>query len=246
MIVLEKLNDILDKLNKAEKEQMYLELAFYNKTKEEMREDKIENEKFFLENQAKFYNQNPKKVGETILLNSKLYEILINKVTFMYDSILEDILIYKQNILNNQKILVGNIIYYSQKIEETCEEDEKTRYQREIDSMFEKNKQFEELLTELDQKIIWLNEDMKKYLDETFINKNVQLAVNDTFMNKTIRGIKNLFLGKRLFRSVNSSYVTSINNLTKKIYEKEVELAKASISIKRFVKNSKKRILSVS
>ena len=105
MIILEKLNDTLDKLNKAEKEQMYLELALYNKNKEALKENKIENEKMFLENQAKFYNQNPKKVGESILLNSKLYEILLNKTTFLYDSVYEEILIYKQNILNNQKIL---------------------------------------------------------------------------------------------------------------------------------------------
>ena len=116
MIILEKLNDVLDKLNRTEKEQMYLELALFNKNKEELKEEKLENEKYYLENQARFYNQNPKKVKENILLNSKLYEILINKIIFMYDSIFEDIVSYKQNILNNQKILVGNVIFYTQKI----------------------------------------------------------------------------------------------------------------------------------
>ncbi|MCR5186115.1 MAG: hypothetical protein K6D97_03240 [Clostridia bacterium] len=243
MIILEKLNDVLDKLNRTEKEQMYLELALFNKNKEELKEEKLENEKYYLENQARFYNQNPKKVKENILLNSKLYEILINKIIFMYDSIFEDIVSYKQNILNNQKILVGNVIFYTQKIEGEENEEIKNQYYSEINGMINKSKEFERVLNECDEKIIWLKEDMIKSINSLFINRNVQIAINDSIINRTIRGIKHFFVGKRMYKSINNSYVSMINDLSKAISDKEKELAKFSITLKKHIKNSKKRIL---
>ena len=244
MIILEKLNDVLDKLNKTEKEQMYLELALFNKNKEELKEEKMENEKYYLENQARFYNQNPKKVKENILLNSKLYEILINKIIFMYDSIFEDIVSYKQNILNNQKILVGNVIFYTQKIEGEEDEELRTKYYNEINDMLNKSKEFEKILNECDKKIMWLKDDMQNTINTVFVNRNVQIAINDSLINRTIRGIKHFFIGKRMYRSINNSYVSMINDLSKTISIKEKELANYSIKLKKFVKNSKKRILN--
>lgn len=244
MIILEKLNDVLDKLNKTEKEQMYLELALFNKNKEELKEEKMENEKYYLENQARFYNQNPKKVKENILLNSKLYEILINKIIFMYDSIFEDIVSYKQNILNNQKILVGNVIFYTQKIEGEEDEELRTKYYNEINDMLNKSKEFEKILNECDKKIMWLKDDMQNTINTVFVNRNVQIAINDSLINRTIRGIKHFFIGKRMYRSINNSYVSMINDLSKTISKKEKELANYSIKLKKFVKNSKKRILN--
>ena len=46
-----------------------------------------------------------------------------------------------------------------------------------------------------------------------------------------------------MYKSMNNSYVAAINSLSKKISEKEVELAKYSIIIKKYIKKSKKRIL---
>ena len=91
MILLEKLNDILDKLNKSEKEQTYLELALYNKNKKVFKENKIENEKIYLEDQANFFNQNVRKVQDKVMVNLKLYEVTINRLVYIYDILFEDI-----------------------------------------------------------------------------------------------------------------------------------------------------------
>ena len=109
--------------------------------------------------------------------------------------------------------------------------------------MINKSKEFERVLNECDEKIIWLKEDMIKSINSLFVNRNVQIAINDSIINRTIRGIKHFFVGKRMYKSINNSYVSMINDLSKAISDKEKELAKFSITLKKHIKNSKKRIL---
>ncbi len=244
MILLEKLNDILDKLNKSEKEQTYLELALYNKNKKVFKENKIENEKIYLEDQANFFNQNVRKVQDKVMVNLKLYEVTINRLVYIYDILFEELIMYKQNILNNQKILVGNIIFYAQKYELAVDEKEKEVYYSEIQDQINKIDEFEKLIDVCDEKILWLLEDLRESIDNIFINNNTQIAVSEKIISRVIKGFKNIFVGKKKYKSFNDSYIIYINKLSNKVIEKEEELAKISVAFKKKIKNSKKKILA--
>ena len=243
MILLEKLNDVLDKINKAEKEQAFLELALYTKGKNEIKESKLESEKRYHEDQANYYGRNINRSQDVIVLNTKLYEVVLSKILYVYDCLIEEVIIGRQSILNNQKIIVGNIIYYAEKYDSAESEEEKEQYSKEMSILFEKIDDLEDLIKYCDSKIEYLLSDMQKYVNETFENRGTSLALQEKNMTRFFRSVKNIFVGKRNYKLYSKSYIDVINNLSQKISNKIDELASLSIKMNRQIRKTKRKIL---
>ena len=248
MKIFERIDDNLDKLNKSEKEQVFLELAIYQARKNNKKDEKLKTEREYLESTAKFYNQSVAKMMQNIEVNMNLYTVLLNKLMYIYDTTFTNFIKVKQSALNYQKILICNVIYFSQNYndEKNADNEEyKNNLYQNIESQLQSKINFEVIINECDARINWLIDDMEKSFDKIFIDKNKALIAIDanSFWFNFAKRVRNLFVGRRKYKEFNDSYINYINYLLKKIEKKENELAGIYVAMEKQMKLAKNQIL---
>ena len=191
----EKLNENLENLDNVDKEIGMIELAIYQKTIEQLKNNKINEIRNFFEQQAKIYNQNSKKYEKEIENNIKKYEEQIEKLVNVYDELYINIFKIMQNAKDNEKIAIANIVTLSDRLQK--EKNIEQQLQKNIIACIQKKLNYSVIIDECKARIEWCIENVKEDINQIFIIEANQLQLyKENIVSKIRRIIFNKISGK--------------------------------------------------
>jgi len=243
--LIKKTNDNLLMLGDIDKEVSMIELAIYQKSIEKIKNQKINEERDYLEKQAMNYGQKYEKYQNQISSNIEKYakklEILVNA----YDNLYLNTFKIMESARNNQKISVANIITLKEKINKTENTKEKQNLQNMLIACAQKKLNYSVITDECDARIMWCIENVQKDINEIFMNNYNKIEIYKT--NDIVKKIRKFFFnkisGKKRYADFLSNYENEyMKEISTKCNSKIFEIIATSKGVTLQMENVKKQI----
>ena len=244
--ILKKLNDNLQELSNVENKIAMIQLALYQKSLEELRENKLNELNTYLEQQAKFYNQDVKnyrnKIDEIIENYNKQIKELISSYDYLYVNFFK----MMEDAINNQKIAIANIITLVEKLNNDNVEKEESKLNNTIIACAQKKLNYAVIIEECKARINWCIENAQNDINEIFDSNMEQLQEykNDA-INKFFRKIFNFLSGKNKYEKILNTYkIDTLKCIEKKSKSKILDCATILSGVMKQIDMVKKQILA--
>lgn len=224
--IFKKLEENIQDWSITEDEISMVELAIYQKSIEQLKNQKIIELEQYFEQQAKIYNQKSFKYQDEIEKNIIQYKKQMEKLINIYDQVYMCAFRTMQNAINNQKIAVANIVTVTDKIEtEEISEEEKAILENTRIAIAQKKLNYAVIIEECRARIEWCIENVSKDINNIFTNHINQLQVyKENIFVRIRRTIFYKFSGRKKYKKILENYEKNVlkeisNHNTVKIFE---------------------------
>ena len=202
--LLNELKNNIEEYNALEEKTARIMYAVYDKTVNEIKNNKIKEIQEYFSNQANYYEQNTEDYRNEIDLIIKEYKNQIDSLKEAYDYLYINIYKKMQAASSNQLIAVGNIVTLTEKKEKS---NNSQRINKQIMAVLQKKVNYSVIIEECKARLNWCTENIQKDIDEIFENKFYQLVeYKNGFFDRLKRKISNMINGKKKFSDVIAKY----------------------------------------
>ena len=233
------LSENLKNLRKVEDEIAIIELARYERTKDNIKKEKLNEIKEYFEAQAKLYNQKSEAFKENIEKIINISTQQIEKLYNIYDNLYLNVFKIMQTAMNSQKKDVAEIVNLKEKLQdENCEEEEKQKINNTIIATAERKLNCDVIIDECNARLKWCSEEIQKDMQEIFKIDMYQLQVyKDNVISKIRRWVFNFMSGKKNYKRTIENY--QIKNLKDIQLKDKDKIFNAKIVINGVIKQMK-------
>ena len=243
--ILKKLDENLYDLENVEKETAMVELAIYQKSIEELKNQKINEIKELFEQQATFYNQKSEKYDYEINRNIENYKNELEKLIDAYDNFYINVFKIMENAINNQKIAIANIVILTKRLKNNDANDEEIeKIKNTIIACAEKKLNYSIIIEECRARIKWCIAKLQNDINEIFINNIYQLEIYDeNIVTKIKRKFLNIIFGKSNYNKFIKNYeMNYLKDIKLKNNDKILDITSTLKGIKKQINETKKQI----
>ncbi len=196
----------LKEFNSIEEKKSMITLAIYEKQINELKTQKIQEVQNYLSNQVNFYEQDIKDYKENINLTVKKYTEEIDKLIKSYDYLYIKIFKNRQEAVNNQTMITGNVIQLVEN-KQNKKDAELKKINNQIIALLQKKVNYSVIVEECNARLNWCIESFEKDIQEVFENKFYQIELyKGSFFEKLRRKILNIFSGKKKLLEILNNY----------------------------------------
>ncbi|MBR1540410.1 MAG: hypothetical protein IJ629_04515 [Clostridia bacterium] len=221
--LLEKLEKNMKDLKTVDEKYSMLMLALYQKTIQEVREQKLKEVKEYFSNQVKYYNQVEADYQGPIEYAIKEYTKQIDGLIEAYDYLYMNSFKSMQKAINNQLIAIGNAVTLWNKKDQLNGADTK-EIEKKMTAVIQKKVNYSVIVEECKSRLNWCVQNASKDMYEIFENNFYQLEVyRDSFFARLKRKIMNAISGKKKMAEVIDQY--SIKDLKQIEYKNRMKIA---------------------
>ena len=221
--LLEELEKNMKDLKTVDEKYSMLMLALYQKSIQEVREQKLKEVKEYFSNQIKYFNQEESDYQGPIDYIIKEYTKQIDGLVEAYDYLYMNAFKSMQKAINNQLIAIGNTVTLWDKKDQLNGADTK-EIEKRMMAIIQKKVNYSVIVEECKSRLNWCVQNASKDMDEIFENKFYQLEVyQDSFFARLKRKIMNAISGKKKMAEVIDQY--NIKDLKQIEYKNRMKIA---------------------